>query len=268
MLQNKTQGAASIRKCLAVIDAFTLAVPRLTLSEIAKAIKAPMPTVSRIVAVLCEEGFLEKNDDRTYQLGWKCCRMGAVFDAGMPIKTLALPHMKKLRDTCNETVSLYLRRGIERICYEQVQSAHALKRISVPGEMYPLWAGGTGKCFLAYMSADEIQAVKEAAPCAYQQRWDSVMKQAQLVRISGYSYSIAEREAGISSVAAPVFDFTGKPAACLTISGPSIRFTDELVSKIILAILNESRELSLSLGASDAMVRFPVPANFPHLQSL
>jgi IclR family KDG regulon transcriptional repressor len=267
MLQNKTQGAASIRKCLAILDAFTLAAPRLTLSEISKTIKAPMPTVSRIVAVLCEEGFLEKNNDRTYQPGWKCCRLGAVFDAGTPIKTLALPRMKKLRDICNETVSLYLRRGLERICYEQVQSAHALKRISVPGEMYPLWAGGTGKCFLAYMPPEEVESVKKSAPDAFQKRWDIIMEQVRLVRKCGYSYSIAEREAGISSVAAPVFDFTGQPVACLTISGPSIRFTDELVSKIITSILSEARELSLSLGAENEMVSFPKPVNFPHLQS-
>ncbi len=266
MTQKKTPGSSSIRKSLAVLDAFTMEHPQRTLSEIAHILEAPLPTASRIVTALCEEGFLEKDDDKIYHLGWKCCRMGTIFEASNSIVRRAFPHMKRLRDHCNETVSLYLRRGIYRICCSQIASTHALQRFATPGELYPLWAGATGKCFLAFMTDQELLEVKAAAPEKFQLRWEKLMAQSRAVLTNGYATSVAEREPGISSVSCPVFDFRKRPVACISISGPSFRFTDELTAQIVVSGLAETKELSLSLGAPHSLVDFPTPRDIPHLQ--
>lgn len=266
MRPQKTKGASSIRKCLAVLDSFTWDNPHRTLTEIAEEINAPLPTASRITAVLCEEGFLDKCEGNLYQLGWKCYRMGAIFKASDPTKNVALPHMRKLRDTFNETVSLYQRKGIWRICCEQISSTYPLKRFANPGDRFPLWAGAAGRCFLAYMALEEVDAVFDAAPEEVRLKRTILIDRATKVKDDGYATSIAEREPGVSSVSCPIFNFTGLPIACLTISGPSIRFTDDVVPRIILALLHESRELSIALGAPEELTVERKPTKFPHLQ--
>lgn len=263
----RTAGASSIRKSLAILDLFSAERPCLTLGEIAAGLQAPLSTASRIASALCEEGFLEKNEGRLYQLGWKCCRLGSVFYAGEPVRKAARPIMTKLRDQFNETVSLYQRRGLWRFCCGQSVSTQALKRFSNPGDRMPLWAGAAGKCFLAYMSPREVQAVYKAIPDGRRDCWHSGPDALSLVRRRGYAFSLAEREPGISSIAADLFDFTEKPVGCLTLSGPSVRFVDEKIPAMVSSMLKLTRLVSLSLGAPEGFLNFePTPPDeYPHL---
>lgn len=265
MQDKKTEGATSIRKCLSIINLFTWETPRLSLTQISTYLNVTLPTASRIVAVLCEEGFLEKGENKLYQLGWKCCRMGAIFQTCDPVKASSKPIMTMIRDAFNETVSLYQVKMPWRVCVDQVQSTHALKRTSYLGEAFPMWAGAAGRCFMAYMSPIEIEEIKNNIPEQNMNIWPFLINRIDIVRKQGYEASISEREAGISSIAAPIFDFTNKPTAVMTVSGPSFRFTDNMTSKIIIELLQQCKILSLSFGASPNSASFSVPTEFPRL---
>lgn len=208
-----------------------------------------MPTTLRILSALCEEGFLERDNNRMYQVGWKAYQLGTLFKSNDSIKKAALPIMRSLRDQFNETVSLYYKQNIWRICTEQAVSTHDLRRISTPGSCYPLWAGSSAKIFLAYMSPQEIQQVYEEAPETAKAHWKDYMEEVAEAKIKGYATSVAEREPGAASVSCPLIDFSGKLIACLCMSGPSFRFTDEIIAKVIPQMLKESRELSQTFGA-------------------
>ena len=160
--------------------------------------------------------------------------------------------MRRLRNAFGETVSLYYKHDIWRVCVEQAVSLHELKRISHPGSYYPLWAGATSKVFLGFMTSDEIQRVYEEAPENQKKRWAQFLGEVADARQRGYAVSLGEREEGTSSIACPLFDFTGKLAACLCISGPSFRFTDEIKAKVAPVFVRECHKLSLSFGAPDS----------------
>ena len=117
------------------------------------------------------------------------------------IRNAILPAMRRLRDATGETVSLYCKHGIHRVCVEQAVSTHELRRSSHPGYPYPLWAGAIAKIFLSYMTPEEVERVRLEAPPARQALWDSFLEEAQAARTRGYSFSNAEREEGIASVA-------------------------------------------------------------------
>ena len=105
-MNKTTSGASSIRKCLSVLDCFTEDTPRLSLSQTAEKTGFSMPTTLRVLSVLCEEGFLERGEDRLYQPSWKTYRLGRLFDAHDAIRNAILPAMRRLRDATGETVSL------------------------------------------------------------------------------------------------------------------------------------------------------------------
>jgi DNA-binding IclR family transcriptional regulator len=60
--------------------------------------------------------------------------------------------------------------------------------------------------------------------------------------------SCSEREEGVSSVAAPIFNREGVPAAVLAVSGPSFRFVDSQLDDIIAGTVDTARKISSTLG--------------------
>ncbi len=258
-MPQKTEGTASIRKALSVMDCFTWDRRSLSLTEIAQKLDAPKPTALRILNALREEGYLERGSDRSYTLGWKCYRLGVLFETEEQLKTAAMPAMIRLRDQFNETVNLYIRKGIWRICYAQAASTYTLRRAAALGDRLPLWAGAAAKNFLAWMPSEEIDAVFNAAPEEHRAKKAYMLQQTAETRLRGYAISRAEREKEVYSAASAIFDCMGRPAACFSVSGPSFRFSDGLFLALARALLQETREMSRILGAPASQLSFPEP---------
>ena len=62
------------------------------------------------------------------------------------------------------------------------------------------------------------------------------------------SCSIDEREVGSAAVAAPVFNIHGEVKACLSISGPTHRFTEDIIPQLQQKVKEQAQRLSEQLG--------------------
>ena len=105
------------------------------------------------------------------------------------LPVLARPALERLRDATGESVQLYVRRGGRRLCVDALESLHGLRTIVPVGALLPLEVGSAGK-----------------------------------VLGGGWAESVEERERGVASVSAPVFD-TGRVVAAVSVSGPIERTT-------------------------------------------
>ena len=246
-------GTAALKKGLSVLTCFSWYAPALSVSEIAAKLSLPLSTASRIVSALVETGFLDRDEDsRQLRLGSVCYYLGSLAKRSGALRTVALPYMEELRRRINETVNLYLREGRIRVCYEQLESSHNLKRSAKLGDRFPLWAGASGRCFLAFMKPEDVASIlKDATPLTPNTLVDpaKVEERLRVVRTRGYEMSSAEREQGVSSVAVPIFDASNMPVACLTVSGPIPRFTESMVAELVPAAIESARAISLRLGA-------------------
>ena len=197
--------------------------------------------------------FLERDaKTKQYHPGFKCSLLGAIAKKTGVLRTIASPHMEELKTRFNETVNLYLREGDFRICYEQVESSLHLKRSARLGSRFPLWAGASGRCFLAFMSKEDVDRIlDDVEPLTPNTILDkeTVFRKNEEVRRNGYAISVSELEEGVSSVAAPIFDASMHPVACLTLSGPTSRFSEEMIQALILALKASCRAISIKLGA-------------------
>lgn len=249
----KEDGASALRKGLSVLSCFSWQKSRRTLTEIARELNLPLPTAARLTRALEEEGFLERDKkSKLFSLGFQCYLLGSIAKKTGGLRTMALPYMEDLRKKFNETVNLYVREGDSRVCFEQVESSLNLKRSAKLGDRFPLWAGASGRCFIAFMPEEEVfrilDEVESLTPNTILDK-KVVMEKNRELRQLGYSLSVSEREQGVSSVAVPIFDASPQPAACMTLSGPTARFTEEMVRELIPALKKTCMELSLRLGA-------------------
>ena len=73
-------------------------------------------------------------------------------------------------------------------------------------------------------------------------------RELDLVRLRGYSIDDEENETGARCVGAPVFDHTGACVGAISVSGPTIRMTDDQMRQIAPAVCAAAAEISDRLG--------------------
>ena len=228
----------SLDRTLDILECFSTSRSKIGLSDLARAVCLPKATVYRIAETLLARGYLIKDAaDQSYQLGYKVLNLAGAMLANLDYRKIALPYMQQMRNETNESITLYIAANDrQRLCVERVQSTAGLSRIVNVGDVFPIDRGAPGKVLLAYQDPAALQ--------------DYAVSSAELerVRSRGYAISYAERETGVTAVAAPIFNREGQILAALSISGPSFRYEGENMDRFILLIKEAAASISQKLG--------------------
>lgn len=231
-----------VERTLKMLNCFTKERLSLSLIEIAREINLPPSTASRILATLENYSFLYRDEEtQRYYLGPNVARLGTLCYSHMDFRRIAIPYMIQLREQFNESVGLYVANKGYRVCIERIESTHPLKRILNIGDRLPLTRGASGRLLLAYQPQQVIDELLSEDPYTSRERLAEI-------RTLGYSMSRGEREEGVVSVAAPIFDSHHKVVAALNISGPSARINPELMQEMALKSRDYAMRISREMG--------------------
>ena len=182
----------------------------------------------RLLASLEGKGFIVRNPaTEKYGLGFRVWELSANLARSDDPGTILLPEMERLRDTLGETVSLYVRDGLERDRIQAVQSNQAVRRVAPVGARLPLYVGASSKVLVAFAQREVEEQLHAAEDWPVWLAKTAYADQLVEVRKLGYAISIEEREPGAAAVSAPIFDRSHKLVAALSVSGPSNRLTGE-----------------------------------------
>ncbi len=250
MESNRSKDAESLRtvqRALDILDCFTIQETELSLTDISNKINLAKSTITRLLTTLEQNGYVIKNSDTLrYRLGTKLFFLGHIVGESMEIRNIARPYMTKLRDLTKETVNLYVLEDKSRICVEQCEGLHTIRHMVNPGEKLPLHVGAGAKVLLAYQNHGfQEEVLADLVPA---ERRNQLREELLEIRNVGVAYSQGEREVGSSAVAAPIFDIKGRVTACLSISGPSSRFTEEVVNQLKATLKAEALQISKDIG--------------------
>ncbi|WP_028612443.1 IclR family transcriptional regulator [Paenibacillus harenae] len=244
------EGKSTVRavdRALDILLCFT-AKTDWAMTEIAEHVGLHKSTVHRMLATLEEKGFIERDrsTDR-YHLGLKVWELSANLSRTDDQATIWLPEMGRLRDQLGETVSIYVRDGIERIRIQAVQSNQPVRRVAPVGARLPLYAGASSKVLIAYAEPAVQQSIFENP--AWLNTIDLDMYKQQLAEIceNGYATSFEEREPGAAALSAPIFDRTGKIAAALSVSGPASRLTIQTMTDYAPVMMESAKRMGIMI---------------------
>jgi DNA-binding IclR family transcriptional regulator len=199
---DSVSGIGVLDKAVAVIDALE-AGPR-TLAELVHDTGLPRATTHRLAAALEVHGLVGRDGDGRFVLGPRLSMLG------LPL--LARPALETLRDATGESVQLYVRRGEQRLCVDALESPHGLRTIVPVGALLPLDVGSAGK----------------------------VLREDSAVLKRGWAESVEERQKGVASVSAPVYD-DGRVVAAVSVSGPIERTTRAPGRRYAKAVVEAAR---------------------------
>lgn len=195
-------------KSVAMLDVLAERGP-LSLAELVTATGLARATVHRLAVALEEHGLVGRDDVGRFRLGLRLAAWGGrVADA---LIAAAGPVLADLRDATDESAQLYVRDGDRRICVAASERPSGLRDTVPVGAALPLVAGSGAKVLLAW--ADDTG------------RFEVDPSELAAVRRRGWAASVAEREAGVASVSAPVRDREGNVVAAISVSGPIDRLS-------------------------------------------
>ncbi|WP_134685956.1 IclR family transcriptional regulator [Brevibacillus migulae] len=233
----------AVERALDILLCFT-DEKELGLTEIASRISLHKSTVHRLLATLESRGFVLRDADTDkYRLGFRLWELSANLGHSDDLPTVLLPEMERLRDLLEETISLYVRDGKERIRIQAVQSNQPVRRVAPIGARMPLAVGASSKVLVAYADHSFLQELLHDSSWPETVDRDSFLEQLEQIREHGYATSVEEREIGAAAIAAPIFNRSGKLVAALAVSGPSNRLTEEQMQKFAAPIIEAAKRM-------------------------
>jgi DNA-binding IclR family transcriptional regulator len=231
--QSKGVSGVGVLDKAVVILAFIAEDGPATLAEVVGGTGLSRPTAHRLLSALEAHRLVGRNGGR-YSLGVRLLAWGNGA-AGSSLVEAARSALVTLRDETGESTQLYVREGDRRVCVASVERAGGgLKDIVPVGAVLPLDRGSGGKVLLAWGEDGE-----------------RFLRLAELeeVRQRGWAESVAEREAGVASVSAPVFGAGGVLRAAVCASGPVSRLGERPGERLAGPVVAAAREIEASLGS-------------------
>ena len=201
-------GIGVLDKAVAVLQA--VATEPCGLAELCARTELPRATAHRLAVGLEAHRLLRRGSDGRWRPGAALAELaGGAVDPLLEAASSVLP---KLRDVTGESVQLYRRDGMQRLCIATAEPPSGLRDTVPVGTPLSMTAGSGAKVLAAWADAATQRAV--LAEAVFGER--TLME----VRRRGWAQSVAEREAGVASVSAPVRDAQGQVAAAISVSGP------------------------------------------------
>jgi DNA-binding IclR family transcriptional regulator len=244
----------AIENAIQLLDCFSIEQPELGVREAARLLRLSTSSTGRLMLTLKELGVLIQNPQtHRYSLGGKVMTWSGIYLANLDVRERALPFMEKLHHMTQETISLYVMEGDERVCVERMESMHSVRIVTRIGRRLPLHAGSAGKVFLAYMPEERrenILSTSQLSPLTPNTivNVDELRDEIARVRQKGFAVSFGEWLIDAAGVAAPILDMHGEILAALSISGPTQRFTRERVHYYTLEVVKTAHQISMALG--------------------
>jgi len=215
----------------------------------------PRTTIYRLLTGLGALDMVEAGSQPgTYRLGWRLLRLGSAVIERLDERQAALPVMERIHARTGETVFLCVRRGDEAVCIERIDGQRVQSLALRLGGSLPLHAGAAPRVLLAWELRSEWEAFfdRHAPLEQYTDRTPLTREQlfAELEETVERGYAVSDEDVtpGISSLGAPVFDYTGRIRGAISIGGMSQLLLEDMRDESIRLLVDGAREVSAALG--------------------
>ena len=204
---DNSSGVGVIDKVVLLIDC--LASGPLSLNELAQASGLARPTAHRLAVALESHHVLIRNDRGQFMLGPQLNEWATPQASWL---NAAVTIARELRDVTGVSAQVYRRVGDERLCIAAAEPTQGLRDTVPVGTLLTMKAGSAAQVLCAWSDTEDQKLTLQGATFT--------AKDLTVVRARGWAQSVAQREPGVASLAAPVRDHAGIVVAAMSISGP------------------------------------------------
>ena len=219
------------------------------LGELAADAGLPKSTTSRLLGALERNGLVEQEGLRgAFRAGPVMARFAGRGISARRLVELAERPMAALAEATGETINVAVAGigGVEHL--GQIDSRHYLGTSHWVGRRVPYHCSANGKVLVAFGAAGAEAGPLEARTSRTITEPALFAAELEKVRRAGFAIAADELELGLSAVAAPVLDGSGRAIAALSVSGPTLRLSPRRVAELRPIVIKQARALGEALG--------------------
>jgi len=246
-----------LERGLRLLRLFRRTRPSITPPEIAHELKIPRSTVHRLLQTLEEMQFLRRAESGgAYVLGPAVLSIGFEYLSSLDIVQLSNPVLSELRDKTQCSAHLAVLHGTDIVYLSRHASPSAVTSNVSVGTRLPAHASVMGRVLLADLSAAALHALYKDKPLRRftPKTPTSIASLERLLledRRLGYVIGSSYYERGVTSVAAPVRDHSGKVIAAVNVAIVDTMVDESAVyGKITAETCAAAASISAMMGAS------------------
>ena len=226
-------------------------------ADITEALGIHRSTAYRMLKSLIQLGYvLHHGESGYYSLSRKIESLADTGSSWGWLKSLADPVLQEVYDRVNETMHLAVLHNNEISYLSKWESSRSLRVVvqSQAGGHAPLYCTGLGKILLAGQEREERERiVDEIEFTAFTPKTirsaEELNEELKRVGENLISFDDEEHEEGVSCIAVPLLDKEGEIIAAISITVPTMRFTEERKGEFLSLMKQTGSRISEMIDA-------------------
>ncbi len=248
----------SIGRALRLLACFSEAHPSHTLSELSRQLELAPSTVSRLLSVLEEYGYVRRgtgNGNGQYTLGLAPIALASVAISQSDLRRQSLPFLEMLADSSHYNANVAVLYEGDVLYLARVPAAKELRVYAITGTRNAPHSTAVGKILLAALPEEEVRARytnRSMEPLTPQTitTMDALLAELRCVSAQGYAVDDEEFATGRRCIAAPVRDESGQTIAAISLSGLPVPLPAAEFAHAVRLVKQFATHISRTFGAT------------------
>lgn len=228
------------------------------ITQIAAALGLAKSTVHRILSGLLAQNYVAKNNaSGKYTLGYKFIAIAGEYLNRLDLRSAGSPFVIRLAKELGVTSHIAILRDNTAMYIEKIEAYTSFCSYSAIGKTIRLYCSSLGKALLLGFSDKEFEeyiantVFEKITPATISK--EELIKEIKEARWSLITYDRAEHEEEVYCLGAPIFDYSGKVIAAISISTTNKALvTKERYSS---ALLSTAKQYSTLFGGEKYFLR-------------
>ena len=256
---------SSLEKMLSLLNVFTTEQPIWSSEDLIQHLGAPASTCYRYLKVLHTSGYLARVANGSYVLGPRIMELDRVSRESDPVYIAGSPVGQRLTLDTGHSTLLCILFSDSVMCVQQARGLNVPQGLFSRGQRRPLVAGASAKSILAHLPMHQLRILharhaEAIAQVGMGNDWEAFKTSLKQIRQLGFSMTVGDYNAGIISIAAPLFNREGEVLGSLAIVASNQTTSADAFRDYAHHVVRAARETSARIAANENIVALPARA--------
>ena len=248
----KAYSVPAIHRTLDIIEAL-VHQKTVTVSELHRQFRIPKSSAYAILQTLKARGYVDKDGEDRYSLTLRLFTLGSELMENLDLRNATYSLLQELTKQAQLTGHIGVLDHNQVVYIEKIEVLTSIRLTTWLGRRICAHSSAMGKALLAFLPEAEVDAIlgRGTLPRLTPKTITSPARlKIELAKVRKWGYSVGDEqnEIGIRSVAAPIFDRTGRPVAAVNLGATTLHMQRKDVPRLGALVRSSAMKMSARLG--------------------
>ncbi len=227
---------------------------RVSLTNLALTVGMPASSAHRVLVTLQKHRLVEFDvSTQEWMIGIEAFRIGSAYLVRTNLVEASRQTIRNLMEATGETANIAIADDGDVVFVSQVETHNPIRAFFRVGTRNHMHTSGIGKALMADMARADVERILQQKGLPQFTAKTLTSPQAlfddlEAIRKRGWSLDDEERHSGMRCVAASIYNALGEPVAGVSVSGPTVRLSDQMISELGPLVKRAADEITVLIG--------------------